>query len=60
MPYVELNLDDVDNDDLIEALETRGYRIFTRSQALDAYYALPADTPEKVKQFILDAAGRVA
>lgn len=65
---VEIDLIDLDSDDLVEELRRRGYTVIGKDQsptmpgtsAERAYYALNDTVPRPVRDFVLDAAGRVS
>lgn len=35
MPYVNISLDDVEDEDLIDEIEERGYRVHSRTEDID-------------------------
>lgn len=66
---VDVNLDELDDQDLIEELRERGYTVLgagceeaaqSTIAAERAYYALNDQCPPPIREFILDAAGRVS
>jgi len=63
----EVYLSDLDDDDLVEELESRGFVVqkiantpIASVDAERAYYALTPDVPPAVRELVIQCAGRAA